>query len=215
MPAYEPLEQPLTTSAQSALRTLHDTHSLRKLKAHLLSANGAVTEMAGEINDRLMLKQNTQQKRHARLEREGIILAERDKDEQDVQCEELKEEVENLTAEMEGSTRKLIDVEARTVSIEDALRELASNAVAHGGALPWPSMTRAQVSQGGHRRRRRGLVVNNDDDEDDDSDQEAEIQDGEDQGQATSTQDAGLVRSFQKDMQTRQQWHDARPKRQK
>ncbi len=212
MPAYEPLEHPLTTSAQSSLRSLHQTHSLRKLKAHLLGANGAVTEMAGEINDRLRLRQHQQRKRHARREKEGMDGSPRDKDEQDLKDDELKEQVDSLTLEMEASTRKLIDVEMKAVAMEDALQEMAGNAVALGGPVPWPARTTNQ--QGADRRRRRMVAVDSDED-DDGADADAALQDGADDEQAASNQDAGLVRVFQKDLRTRKERHDARPKRQK
>ena len=220
MPTYQPLEQPLTMSAQHALQGLHAAHSLRKLKAHMLAANGAVTETAGEINDCLIRRQDAQRRRHARLRKQGAPPASQNdrKDEFDVRCEELQGQIEDMTTQMEASTRRLVDLEMHTGAFEDAVKEIARNPVAVGGPLPWSTLTGQQhgrvAAAGG--RRGRNMVVDSDGDDDDDEtgagNSEGDVEPDE---QQQHQQVAGLARVFKRDVQARKDGYEARPKRQK
>ena len=218
MPTYQPLEQPLTMSAQHALQSLHAAHSLRKLKAHMLTANGAVTETAGEINDCLIRRQDAQRRRHVRLQKQGAPTPSQNdrKDEFDIRSEELQGQIEDMTTQMEASTRKLIDLEMHTGAFEDAVKEIATSPVAVGGPLPWSTSAgqrngRAAAAGG---RRRRNMVADSDDDEEERGagDSDDDVEPGNEQ---QNQQVAGLARLFQRDVQARKDGYEARPKRQK
>ncbi len=214
-PVYEPVSHPLTPSAQHALRTLSQTHSLSKLQAHIQAANGAITDMAGDINDRLMAKEDFMRRRRARIAR----LADDDQpddepDEQEKQFQGLRDEVQSMTAEMEASTRKLVDVETQTRDMEDALRELADDEIVRGAAPRWGNSN----TQPTRRRRRRAARADGEDGgvrDEDDEDEEMLSHAEEGEGVGQDDQEAGLMRVFQKNVQSKKERFDALPKRQK
>ncbi|KAI9882793.1 MAG: hypothetical protein M1823_005456 [Watsoniomyces obsoletus] len=202
---YEPVSHPLTPSAQHALRNLAQTHSLSKLQAHIQAANGAITEMAGEINDRLIHKEEFVRRRRQR----GAGA-----DEHDTQLEGLREVVRGMTAEMEVSTRKLVDVETQTRDIEDALRELGNDEVMRGAAPRWGGNATQQATR--RRRRRGGARRDNTEDGgivDSDADEDEEMLSLEETEE--QEQDAGLMKIFKKNVHGKKERFDALPKRQK
>lgn len=197
LPPYQPPTHPLTPAAQRSLQALRETHSLRKLKAHIAAANGAVTEMAGAINDQLIQGEAQMRRRRARREKEGLGMEE---DEHEEKLQEMRREVEEMTGEMEASTRKLIDIETRVFGMEEVLKELAHNAIAGGAA----SSGRPQAPQG--RRRRR---VNDGSDENL-SDEYMEASDEEGEGNY-----AGALQSFRRGLRKRKTDYENQSQRQK
>lgn len=154
LPPYQTPTHALTASAQRSLQNLSTVHPLRKVRAHVAAANGAITEMAGEINDRLVQGEGHLQRRRARLlprKTGGVAAAAAgadDDEEADVDADtaaleekvaRMKDEVVRLTAQMEASTRSLIDVDARAVAMEDVLRELANSRHHHHHHHPPPA----------------------------------------------------------------------------
>ncbi|KAI9829277.1 MAG: hypothetical protein M1826_005741 [Phylliscum demangeonii] len=147
LPAYQPLAHPLTDEARDALDALLERHSQRKLKQHIAAANGAVTETAGDINDRLVHSEALLRRQRARRERDRDRDRDRERNrdrdaddaddalpaeatQEEERFDALKTEIEEVTAEMEAATRMLIDVEVRTTGVQTAFV-----AVAHGQAI--------------------------------------------------------------------------------
>lgn len=193
LPPYQPLAHTLTPAAQRSLQALRETHSLRKLKSHIAAANGAVTEMAGAINDRLIQGEAQMRRRRARREKEGLGVEE---DEQEERFREMKKEVEEMTGEMEASTRKLIDSETRTIGMEDVLKELGNNTVTGGAA----SRSRPQGAQRRPRKRVNGS-------EEDLSDEYMDEEDEE--------RNSGPLRSFRRGLRKRRREYEKKSQRQK
>ena len=197
LPPYQPSAHQLTPGAQRSLYALKETHSLRKLKAHVSAANGSVTETAGEINDLLVQAEGQQRRRRARCEKEGLEMEE---DERDENFLKRKQDIEAMTDEMEASTRKLIDVDMRAIAMEDVLKELDSNA-STGGA---PRAGRQPSHRMVGRRR------NEEDQQEDVSDEYMESLNEEDHQQG-----AGPVESFQKGLRTRRIGYERQSQREK
>lgn len=216
-PAYEPLEHALTPKAQLALRNLQETYSLRKLQGHVIAANGAVTETAGEINDRLMAQQEYLRKRRVKRDKQGggggtETELDREKEKEDEKkCDELKEQVESMTGELEASTRKLIDIETQTMNIDETLKDLANSSVTRGGgAMSWPGVSSS--SNQGSRGRRARRIVNGGEDEDDSSEMDVDVPAKEVE---QVNEHPGLVRPFQKELQTKKDRYEGLSKRQR
>ncbi|KAI9782879.1 MAG: hypothetical protein M1816_001660 [Peltula sp. TS41687] len=204
MPTYQPPAHPLTPVAQRSLQSLRETHSLRKLKTHITTASGAVTEMAGAINDRLLQSEAPMRRRRARREREGLVGME-DGDEQEQRVQEMKREVEEMTGDMEASTRKLIDIETRTIGMDEVLKELGTNVIAGGGAASRPDRPTQQAPQ--RRPRRRvgdggGIDISEDDDDDDVNEEDDD-------------QNSGPMQSFRRGLRKRKTEYENQPQRQK
>ena len=207
LPAYEPLSHALTPSAQHALNQLRDRHSLGKLKMHISAANGAMTEMAGDINDRLTIKQALverirQRRRAGRLL--PVTVDELEPDENEKRLEGLRSQVLAMTANMELSTRTLIDVQMHTAALEESLRALTEHPVGQGRPPMWSSTTAQESS----RRRRAPVDLSEIDDED-------EQLSSTTAAAADPPDDAGLARLFRKDLQMKMSRFDGQTKRQK
>ena len=71
LPPYEAPSFPLNPVAQRALAQLNHLHSLKKLDDSLVEAQSALSNAAGEINDRLTAKENATRKRKAQDEQQG------------------------------------------------------------------------------------------------------------------------------------------------
>ncbi|KAI9780376.1 MAG: hypothetical protein M1835_004506 [Candelina submexicana] len=169
LPPYEPPTHALNPTAQRALATLPQTHSLRSLKQHLNNANSALTEMAGEVNDRLVRRQELRKRRRARRAApEGEDVVEDDEEESERSVKKMGEKVEKLTSEMEKGTRKIIDAQVEMQGVEDALREIAGNVMTGSqGVGGTQASGRSQASRS--RRRRR--------EDEDEGDEESEFED--------------------------------------
>ena len=168
-----------------------------------------MTDMAGDINDRVAIKQALVERIRQRR-RAGTLLPltvdELEPDENEKKLDDLRSRVLAMTADMELSTRTLVDVQMHTAALEEALRALTEHPVGQGMPPTWPSTTTQESS----RRRRVPEDLTEIDDED---------------GQLSSTtaaagaagppDDAGLARLFQKDLQTRKSRFDRQTKRQK
>ncbi|KAH0559925.1 hypothetical protein GP486_003556 [Trichoglossum hirsutum] len=146
LPAYQPQEQPTTAAQARQIESLSQSHSFAKLKRHLQDASDAVSTVAGEINDRSMIMQETHKRRRARRIQQGLEDDENE-DEQSQRVEEYTETAERMTDEMEAVTRDIIDSSERVKAAEGALKDLARN-IAIGPAA-------SQAGSSGHRRRRR------------------------------------------------------------
>ncbi|KAI9714151.1 MAG: hypothetical protein M1812_006479 [Candelaria pacifica] len=154
LPPYEPPSQALNPAAQRALTSLPQTHSLKKLKLHLETANGALTDMAGAVNDRLLSKQDTLKRRKARLAMQGGGVGEDEgEEERERNVRVMEERVEKLTREMERGTRRVIDSQVAVEGMEVALKEIAANARGSQGLNGTQASGRSQQSSGRRRRR--------------------------------------------------------------
>ncbi|KAI9702764.1 MAG: hypothetical protein M1836_007978 [Candelina mexicana] len=168
-PPYEPPTHALNPTAQRALATLPQTHSLRSLKKHLDTANSGLTEMAGEVNDRLVRRQELRKRRRPRRAApDGEDVVEDDEEERERSVRKMEDRVGKLTSEMERGTRRIIDAQVEMQGVEDALREIAVNVVGSQGVGGTQASGRSQASRS---RRRRG------EDEEDEGDEESEFED--------------------------------------
>jgi hypothetical protein len=146
LPAYQPQEHPVTATQVRQIESLSQSHSFAKLKRHLQDASDTVSTVAGEINDRSMIMQETHKRRRARRTQQGLDDDENE-DEQSQKVWEYTETAEKMTDEMEAITRDIIDSSERVKATESALKDIARNVVVG------PRASQARAS--GHRRRRR------------------------------------------------------------
>ncbi|KAI9818775.1 MAG: hypothetical protein M1827_007595 [Pycnora praestabilis] len=152
LPSYQPPVHALTPSAQRLLTTLPQTHNLKKLRQHLETANGALTEMAGDVTDRLIQKQEYHRRRKVRRAQQGIVdVGDEDEENRDREIEEMEERVMQMTRKMEESTRRVIDNKFAVECMEMAVVDLGKMGGAGGG-------TGTQSTMGGRSQRRRRRI---------------------------------------------------------
>ncbi|KAH0538013.1 hypothetical protein FGG08_005374 [Glutinoglossum americanum] len=156
IPPYQPHEYPITTAQARQIESLSQSHSFAKLKKHLQDANDTISTMAGDINDRSMIMQETHKRRRARRAEQGLDDDENE-EERVQEVGEYKETAERMTDEMEVITRDIIDSSERVKATENTLKDLAGNTVIG------PRASQARIN--GHRRRRlRGSISSGSDD---------------------------------------------------
>lgn len=168
LPRYQPPSHPLNANAQRALHELPRSHRVDGLETHLSQAINNLTAAAGDINDRSQQKIANNQKRKARRQaRDGVAPGregDEDEDDRDRAVEEMRENVAELTAELEQRVRKIIDARAAVENVTSVLRELDTN-LSNGQGVIAPTQSTLGASQ--LREKRRRPNVNLSDEEDD------------------------------------------------
>ncbi|KAE9980988.1 hypothetical protein Vi05172_g4245 [Venturia inaequalis] len=127
VPIYQPLENPLNSTAQQSLANLKRLHHLNSVDKHLKDANQLLADCVFEANKILADRERDVEKRRAKADRDGV---ERDAQEQ-AELEQRQKAVRKLNTDIDTRTRKTIDeqyaVEYMRQSLEDAAR-MAGNA---------------------------------------------------------------------------------------
>lgn len=121
-PPYEALTFPLNTAAQRALAALTETHKLKKLDESLSDARSALSNSAGEINDRLTNKERATKKRKE--------VGGEDVDDEALErsLEEFRDKVDRMTQRMDENMRKLIDGQHAVQFIKESINSTAETA---------------------------------------------------------------------------------------
>lgn len=175
LPTYQPLQHPLTDSAQRALEKLPRDHRLDSLKEKLRVANTHLTGAAADINDRLHIQNEQYSKQKKRLEKQQG--SQESTGELDARMAEAQDQTDAMTARLEAGVRKVIDIGADVESMERALKELQEKVSEGGGrVLPTQSTLGASYNRPARRGGRRG---NDSDDGSEDDDSAQGIGDGE------------------------------------
>ena len=164
LPAYEPLAHPLNQESQFALRNLPNNHKLDPLKQRLKKANELLTEVAGDINDRLHDTVQSHEKQKKRREQQS---SQESGGADEEALENMRQETAKMTETLDEKVRSVVDARVEVDSVERALKELDTNVASNQGVLaPTQSTLGASQFRGTKRRR-----IREDDagDEEDDS----------------------------------------------
>jgi E3 SUMO-protein ligase NSE2 len=132
LPPYEPLRAPLNLEGQRHLRQIKTDRLIGDLQKHLDQANTLITQMAGEVNDRLYEREDEIQRAKTRREQKGREPTQLE-EASEAETEKMRERVEKMTRKMEESTRKIIDGQQSLANMTSALdhtREVAHTAAA-------------------------------------------------------------------------------------
>ncbi|KAI4170706.1 MAG: hypothetical protein LQ343_004805 [Gyalolechia ehrenbergii] len=180
LPQYQPLNHDLNHTAQHALLSLPTTHSLNDLKRRLQSAVNHLTEVTGDLNDQCQIRKANHEKQQARkAARTRELVSSQDgaevDDDSDQQMEDIWRRTDEWTSKMEEKTRKVIDVQARVIDGENALKELNIN-ITQGRTATQSTLGASQLQSRSQRqqRSRRGQQPTSDDEENDADDSQAE-----------------------------------------
>ena len=160
VPPYQPPSFPLNPAAQRALAQLTQTHNLKKLDESLGEAQGALSNAAGDINERLTEKENYVKRQKGRNLEQGTQDAEIE-DDIEQSRDELRDKVERMTQRMDETMRKIIDGQHSVQSIKDSVAAMATEARANAS-------TQASTQQLPSQRRRRPPGAEDGDDADED-----------------------------------------------
>ncbi|KAI9844626.1 MAG: hypothetical protein M1837_005478 [Sclerophora amabilis] len=221
LPTYQPLLHPLTPVSARSLESLQQAHSLNKLRFHISTANNTVTNMAGEVNDRLFRKQDLLRRRRARRARE-VVLSQDDNVDDDADDADdfggMRETVEKMTEEMEDRTRRLIDTEAKVEGLQDVLKEVKNNVdrdlVNTLGTQQ--GLRSQQASQGRRRQRRRqGNLGDSEEEEEEDEDDESDGDPESGNNRRENAENVGPFRRLQTELQDRTDKYDRQSMRNK
>lgn len=169
LPTYQPLQHPLTDSAQRALEKLPRDHRLDTLKEKLRVANHQLTVAAADVNDRLHIQNENYSKQKKRLEKQQD--SQESTGELDAKMAEAQDQTDTMTARLEVGVRKVIDIGADVESMERALKELQEK-VSEGGGRVVPTQSTLGASY--NRPARRGGRRENDSDDGSEDDNSAQ-----------------------------------------
>ncbi|KAK4549365.1 hypothetical protein LTR36_006362 [Oleoguttula mirabilis] len=163
LPPYEQPVFSLNPGAQRALAALQQASSLKKLDKHLGEAQGAVSNAAAEINDRLTFSDGEVakfKKRRRNDDEEGADEAQSSQDAQiERDLEKLREKVDRMTQRMDESMRKLIDGQHGVEAIKESVAATEADARANASTQASTQQLRSQ------RRPRRGSGSGSDEEE--------------------------------------------------
>ncbi|KAI9800949.1 MAG: hypothetical protein M1833_003086 [Piccolia ochrophora] len=201
LPQYQPILNPLAPTAQNILDSLVRTHSSQKLKQHLAAACLSVTEAAGDINDRLTMKEARALTERLRRRRDPQSSPD---DESERALEELRGKVNELTEEMEASTRSIIDVQAKLASSERVLKGVQQ--AAGSGAL-------GPIDPPASQQRRRNLRAGVDDEDLDEEMSDDFLETPEGERDPTSENATGPVAFLRKGLQSQSEIYQAQSMR--
>lgn len=163
LPPYEAPTFSLNPAAQRALAQLKHSHNLKNLSDDLEEAQGALSNAAAEINERLTVKERAVEKRKARNEEQATQDGETEDTEDPEQAlNDLRDKVERMTQRMDENMRKLIDGRHGVQAIQESLDSTANDARANASTQASTQNVRSQ------RTRRRGSGLEDDDEEEDD-----------------------------------------------
>lgn len=122
----------MNEAAQRALAALAKSSGLKKLEAELKEAQSALTNVAGEINDRFREKDEFVDNHKKRKRKEAQDSAEAAEDGEDVDVdaniEELRRKVDGMTNRMDEKMQKLIDARHEVEDIQTSLAATAEDA---------------------------------------------------------------------------------------
>lgn len=164
LPRYQPPSHPLNATAQRALHDLPRSHRVDGLQTHLVQAINNLTAAAGDINDRSQQKIANHQKRKARrLARDGVAPDEEDND-GDRAVEEMRDNVAELTADLEQRVRKIVDAKAAVENVTMVLRELDTN-LSNGQGVIAPTQSTLGASQLREKRPRPNVDLSDEDED--------------------------------------------------
>ncbi|KAI9663573.1 MAG: hypothetical protein M1829_006032 [Trizodia sp. TS-e1964] len=193
LPTYQPPSHTLTPAALRQISQLSDGHRLGKLKKHIRSANEQLTGIAGDLNDRVYLAQDSHQRRKAKRA-QNFLNDDAEEEERDQAISKIREDAAKINSEMETATRLLIDDDERVNALEAALKDL--NREYQNGTNRNPTQTQ--------RGRRRSLGDGDDEDDDEDS--------GADPA-AEEQSYAGPASKLQEILDRHKETYDSQPKR--
>ena len=148
----------LNPAAQRMLDQLARAHNLKKLDDNLVDAQQALSNTAGEINDKL-----TENEAHAKKRRKAVEDGNDDHATEARDAEkrlhEMRDKVERMTQRMDEGMRKMIDGQHSLQSIKDSLAATAADARAHAS-------TQASTQARSTQRRRTQATEGGDEEQD-------------------------------------------------
>ncbi|KAF2202824.1 hypothetical protein GQ43DRAFT_351959, partial [Delitschia confertaspora ATCC 74209] len=156
LPPYEKPAHPLNQKAQSQLNSTyhHMTNRSRVLKEKHIMIGTLIAETAGKLNEDLIEREHQVKRRRIRLAKQGLEPQDDDPEEQ--AFEQFKEEVNEMTKNLEKGMRDVIDGEINVDRTEEALRWLKENASAHAAREYETQMSQHQTQTQQRRRRNQG-----------------------------------------------------------
>ena len=170
LPPYEVPTNPLNQKAQNALHDLPRDHSLGSLKARMKAANAHLSHAAADINDRLQAKVEREEKGKRRRE---ALSSPGSTDPGDEALEQMRQETEEMTVNLDQKIRDVIDSRAKIDGVEKILKELDSNVAANRGNLA-PTQSTLGASQ--FRGPKRRLIASESDEEPDEDDSQLSME---------------------------------------
>ncbi|OOQ84204.1 hypothetical protein PEBR_33646 [Penicillium brasilianum] len=125
VPEYQAPEAPLSIEAHRQLHTLLEKHYFETVKKHIHDAGVNVTISAGEVSDRLRDAQIRYQKaKDKRRNEEGDQEQDEGEDEEYQRLAEQEREVNSIVGRLEEKMRQIVDSEAKSAGLKDALEKL-------------------------------------------------------------------------------------------
>lgn len=116
LPPYEKPAFPLNPWSQRALEDLARDKRLKDLNEQLTEAQAALGTTAGEINDRLYLKERALKKQRNQRDEDAEAQADLERN-----IDEFKDKVERMTQRMDEGMRKMIDAKHSVQAIRESL----------------------------------------------------------------------------------------------
>jgi hypothetical protein len=114
LPDYEPPSAPLTQAQRRALSQLPQTHPLTELSEHLRNAYSACYDNASAVNDtyhsKLQVMQGRRRKNDEEPEHESL--------------EDMRQQVDQLTKELDSRVRGVVDGHETVAAIQRALQNV-------------------------------------------------------------------------------------------
>ncbi|KAI9712843.1 MAG: hypothetical protein M1820_001465 [Bogoriella megaspora] len=147
LPPYEAPLHALNAGQQRKLQEIGKNDSLKKLEEHLQHSNVCITNVAGDINERLVTRKTKLRQRKAQPSQE-----ETEWEEQDRELEEMENRVDRLTQRMEETVRKIIDTRELVTYMKNGLGDVQAQA----------SIDAAQATQYTTQRNLRSTADNED-----------------------------------------------------
>lgn len=148
LPDYQPPAFSLNPQAQRALAVLvNQNGNLNKLDTRLSDAQAAISNAAGEINDRMSERKESQDKRNKRKRHhDGGSQENEEPESDDVQQDltELQGKVDRMTDRMEESMRKMIDGRHAVKDIKESIAATAEDVRANASTQASTQMLRSQ-----------------------------------------------------------------------
>ncbi|KAJ5380786.1 uncharacterized protein N7496_003214 [Penicillium cataractarum] len=125
VPEYQSPEAPLSKDDYHNLHQLLGKHSLEIVKKHIHDAGVNLTESVGEVSDRLRDAQTRYQKgkEKRRNEEDGQEL-DGGEDEEYQRLAEQERQVNSIVGRLEEKMRHVVDSEAKSIGLKDALEKL-------------------------------------------------------------------------------------------
>ena len=138
LPPYEPPSCPLSASATRALGDIRLNHDYSKYKRHLDASVDAITNAAGDSNERLTIRRSRVKKNAEKRRNQGTEDEEKTpkEEEDELMASQLEKKVGDLTSQAEKALRDLMDYRDELAMQDTIMREIGESIAAAPAEQP-------------------------------------------------------------------------------